>query len=997
MLHLKVPIRSGTSYGEIEYENPLQKSRQDYYSVKLHSIYSDAAETERVNVPLSFTIQDSAYVASIDNDEIDTNLSIKDYSRKLANLLSGNTQNSRASRSFVNTLKNYSPNVPSASFTDSADDDVSSRYFNLVLPKRTFLFSNLLAPLHALGYADDQIEYIPNLYEYPEIAREVIDNSSVPGVYANISSIYVVTDNTTNSLLPTPSNEGRIKWLDEDTFESVYFPGRRRERYIETADIPRQRIRVRTRRNTILDIVLSQDEENAEIKVGDTKDVKLGKLAKLQKWETRAIQTKIEKSGRGKPFNPSELEPQGEETPEIAKRNYWREKLVEAVTDSTSATAMPEIIVPIQYFSVDVDAFLEPIKTLGDLDPKSYVQIAANASLLSFYSTYLSMIEKQLQSNPSLSQAVKVSLRRAKTKYTEEQTNRFRIQAEAIKNFRQARQSKKKLVENEAGTKPVAENGQNSISSGQGISAVGAPGGSDHVDEVVSSNEEKTETEDERCNERDIDCIVEKLQELMLKAADQKSIASEHETTASEQTKITITNLTESITLFNTFLTDAQASASPPTIKIVDDYVTQVEEAEQLAIGARDSIISKRENIQSMVEEKIKKKALSYVEFVKAVIDNPDVEAAIKQKAQENMLIINEHKNSIKTSIEDLNTSLQRVQSFEKESNENCTRIGEIVLSLNTIYNLVNMGQTVVYPQPIVDDRYNVDEGGVSPPKRPKTVTTTSTTTTTTVVTPSTPTTITTPAAGPDTNSGGNGGHVEDEIEEYDQRNDDNYRARTKYSIGFIHFKDEPFIVDSTVTIGKMTTPADITAAIIRRLGQPLLTNNTLNMAFKPTFVVDPNNPSKRFAIKNERELPYNTSYLQINLKNRRYANLMRLSTLSNGNHMITLYANSQYTKFSDHFDILDPFQNDFTDHLPLILSPSNAGPFNSFSSVAGEMTTMGIVESRGRVKNAVEILMRSSERERYMIHFYNGHNLEKKIFPRDYVLYFHFNIDVVD
>ena len=78
MLHLKVPIRSGTSYGEIEYENPLQKSRQEYYSARLHSVYSSAAESGRVYVPFTLTIQDSAYIAGVDSDEINYDLTLKD-------------------------------------------------------------------------------------------------------------------------------------------------------------------------------------------------------------------------------------------------------------------------------------------------------------------------------------------------------------------------------------------------------------------------------------------------------------------------------------------------------------------------------------------------------------------------------------------------------------------------------------------------------------------------------------------------------------------------------------------------------------------------------------------------------------------------------------------------------------------------------------------------------------------------------------------------------
>lgn len=243
----------------------------------------------------------------------------------------------------------------------------------------------------------------------------------------------------------------------------------------------------------------------------------------------------------------------------------------------------------------------------------------------------------------------------------------------------------------------------------------------------------------------------------------------------------------------------------------------------------------------------------------------------------------------------------------------------------------------------------------------------------------------------------------ENQNENYDERNDENFVFRKKYSIGLIHFLNEPFIINSTINIGKNTTPSKISLALNQELGTFLLGNNILNIAFQPKIVEERKRGagrapgSKRYVLINENALAYNTSFLQVNLKSRRYANLMRLSTLSDANQKVTLYANSAYAKFSDDFDVLNPFENDFADHLPLILSPTNAGPFNSYSSVTGEMTTMGIIESKGRVKNAVEILMRSSERERFSVNFYNGHDLEKMIFPRDYILYFHFNIDVVD
>ena len=233
--------------------------------------------------------------------------------------------------------------------------------------------------------------------------------------------------------------------------------------------------------------------------------------------------------------------------------------------------------------------------------------------------------------------------------------------------------------------------------------------------------------------------------------------------------------------------------------------------------------------------------------------------------------------------------------------------------------------------------------------------------------------------------------------ENYDERTANNYDGRKKYSIGFIHFRNEPYVIQSTIRVSKNTTPSDICIAFKRELDTVLLVNSTLNLAFKPQVMEEPDvdNP-KRFLWKNDKSLDFNTSYLQIDIKDRRYANLLRLSTLANSIQKLTLFANKTYEKYSDNFESLNPFENDFFDHLPLILSPVNAGPFNSYSSTSGEMTTMGIVESKGRVKNSVEILMRSSERERFSVIFYSGKDLEKNYFTRDYILYLNFNVDLV-
>ena len=495
MLHLKVPIRSGTCFGEIEYENPLQKTKEEYYTCRLHSVYASAAETKTVETPLTITIQDSSYIASINSDEIDFNSSIKDYSQKIANLLSGSVSSvSRGSRRFIKTLKNYSPNPPSASYTEATDNDLNARFFNLLLPKRTFLYCNNLAPLYALGYADDQIEHIANLLEYSDIPKEIIEQSQVFGPHTDLNSIYVVVDNTTESLLPVAANEGRLKWLSDDKFESVYFPHKRQERYIESADIPRERIHLRNKRQAVLEVKLLQKELDNEIHDDDTKQSKLSKLDILKRWDTQATQVIVSKPGPGKPFNQSDLLPQDGETGEKAKLRYWRQKIVNSVVSLSQNSGVPEIIVPPHFYGIYADEFLVPVKTLGDMDPKSYVKIGANAALISFYNGYLAMIDKQLKNNPSLSDTFTQSLKTTVDKYTAEHTNRFRIQGETIATAAAAKKRFEKAIKEDVGVGPTKKGAKISDPSGEGLPAHGTVDSGEAVN-AVSEDEEVAEGE----------------------------------------------------------------------------------------------------------------------------------------------------------------------------------------------------------------------------------------------------------------------------------------------------------------------------------------------------------------------------------------------------------------------------------------------------------------------------------------------------------------------
>ena len=398
MLHLKSAWKAGTNSVDVEYTTPLERCKENYYLIKLDSIYSSALEDNPVITPISFKIQESSYIVSINTDEINYDRSIKNYCKHISTLLNGEGAgiHSRSSRSFLNTLLDHSPIPPSALFSDSAtDNNVISRYFNLRLPAKTFLFSNNKYTLYALGYADEQILFIEDLQAH-NLPQEIIQISAQLGKYASLKSIYLAPNNQAISRLPVDAPKGKIKWLDADTFDSVYFPERRRARYHNIDNLPDNRFRIR--RDTIRPIY-ETSEKTLEIKSDDSKDIKERKVKKLQIWDNKAITLKIVRSGTRNPFNPSLLAPKTGQTENQAKYNYWRKAIVTTIhLAAKTSSAVPQIIIPSDYFDFSLkDEFTRPLKSLSEKDPKPYVQLGASAALIDYYSKLLSDLENEIK------------------------------------------------------------------------------------------------------------------------------------------------------------------------------------------------------------------------------------------------------------------------------------------------------------------------------------------------------------------------------------------------------------------------------------------------------------------------------------------------------------------------------------------------------------------------------------------------------------------------
>ena len=242
----------------------------------------------------------------------------------------------------------------------------------------------------------------------------------------------------------------------------------------------------------------------------------------------------------------------------------------------------------------------------------------------------------------------------------------------------------------------------------------------------------------------------------------------------------------------------------------------------------------------------------------------------------------------------------------------------------------------------------------------------------------------------------------EDVFDEYDERTDIHFRRSKKYAIGFLHLKADVPIITFSINVNKETTPDDVVQKFKENLDNPLLNQGILNMKFKPMIENDDihtyeiSNIAIGKRIRNGRPVgDHNKSYLEIDVYNERFARLLRLNSMANKLHKITIHANRDFKQSSDNFEKNNPFKDDFDKNLPLILSPKNASLLNSFVSGIGDTTSFGIIDKVGRVKGAIPTTMRPSAKERFSIDFLTT-ELTNKYSTRDHVLYFHFIIEPI-
>ena len=123
-LLLKTKWRRNTHQCDVEYITPLEKCKDNYYQLKLDSIWAQASETAPVVVPVSGLFADSSYIASIDSDEIDDNKTIAEYSNHIVDLLNGQGQgqHQRPCENFLKVLQENHLTVPQAIYNENTTD-----------------------------------------------------------------------------------------------------------------------------------------------------------------------------------------------------------------------------------------------------------------------------------------------------------------------------------------------------------------------------------------------------------------------------------------------------------------------------------------------------------------------------------------------------------------------------------------------------------------------------------------------------------------------------------------------------------------------------------------------------------------------------------------------------------------------------------------------------------------------------------------------------------
>ena len=382
MLHVQSEIKANNSWCVVEYDNPINNIRKEY-RLRLHSVYSKANDFGNVDIPITYKVQDTRYIKYFEYS-LSNSKTIKKVSQEIKNKL--NSQN------FTKQLKKFANQPLVAEFNNQPDEDESTRYFDIKLPRNTYLFSNNKYILYALGYSDNQLGVVDDLSRIG-FSRHHIE-PSLSAVATDISKIYVVQNNNQNSFFPSDTEVGNFKWQTDDKFENVYLISKRNQRN----RAPVQLIRTRRQAGNFDfsdDVVLLPTEKENIIESNDLPIVKKNKLLQNRKWEEIAERILIN-------FDDNlELDLQDLKLQVL----YWRDKLVDTIINTNNilinslvnVSKPVTLTLPSAFLNIDEKLnFYHPFTYLLQ-DDASYVQIAASKILLDFFKKYKEIYDEKIQ------------------------------------------------------------------------------------------------------------------------------------------------------------------------------------------------------------------------------------------------------------------------------------------------------------------------------------------------------------------------------------------------------------------------------------------------------------------------------------------------------------------------------------------------------------------------------------------------------------------------
>ena len=1096
MLHLQTEILRDSNYCVVEYENPNLDITKNY-TLRFHSVYSKPNEYGNKYVPLTFSIQDSPYASYFEYKDFQDK-KIKKISTDISRQI--NHQNSY----FKRYLKKFVPQTPTAKYDGNARDrDLSTRFFNLQLPKNTYLFSNYKPILHALGYAEDQLEYIQDLSSIGIPNNVIIGSQSKDST--NIESVWIVRNNPNDtSVYPAECEKGNLKWKKGDLFENVFFTSKKQDRYQQ----------VRKKRQAAEEVALvSPQIQGQELQIifntSDSFTEQRNKVNKNSNWNRRAELIQVAAVNN---FNWSELKGSADISVAQAKLNYWRRALVREVTRSTKLNEDVVISIPDTFFSIDGKKEIgEPLQFLLN-DSKTYVRIAAAKTLYLYISKYIRVFEG-LKSASSERDEIAVFdteitaaqegsrlIRRELDKFTKEGTD---LVKKALESIDQAEQEKAQREQDEqrrreeldpqnpeggdsndptenptsgsadgSGVLPPAhtedqENGpgENPEEGGrkrerddnnQGI----VDGGDTAGDENGPNNDEPpTKKQKENAMELKFDAYEVEAETLILTIEDSSTralaAAQDAQMSTWDATRLE-TDINEKyneirwytnqakdaydvlLTLLDNFtertsllaqdeISNIQTSATEAKAKL-----EKISEA-KLKILQSNNVITKNNEILSVIttetnnRKQTLQQMLDEVELYKddfTIIYNKLV--AYKNRANAAVATITKSQNAINAHLYEISSARTNVLQKETDGTisadeaEKYAEDGQNLLDAK----IRREGGVADGSDEVVDENGGGEEGVGGNGNSDQDL-----------------------AGGGggggdgnggggdgngggnggngggggdddagDENGGGNGGEengeddgggdddddVVPDVDMDDERNWPNFKLFNSCSVGIVHFANDIFVDDeiAILEVNEDTTPANIARQFNTFLPRILQSKYNLSLNFKanvnrtvPNDGEDNGIEEKTYSIQNLSRNTDSSAYIEFDFNSVRNGYLIRLTKSGLPTCKIKMNVNEQLEVKSDSFKIINPFKDSFKKNLPLIAMPVNAGLTNSFFSGIGMASSFGIIETNGKVKDAVSIYMRPAKKERFLIYFLTTEN-QDKYFDTPSLLYLHFVVE---